>query len=66
LVFVYRVYSLDDAGRVGFPDEVKAENDDAAMALARDLVPHAVKCELWQDRRLVATLGDEGWMREAD
>lgn len=61
-MLVYRVYSLDDGGRVGFPDEVKADNDDAAMALARELLPHVVKCELWQDRRLVATLGNDGWM----
>lgn len=58
---MYRVYSLDEAGRLGFCQEVRAETDEAAMALARELVPHAVKCELWQDRRLVASLTDDGW-----
>lgn len=60
-MFVYRVYSLDGAGRLGFAEQINAETDGEAMALARDLMPHAVKGELWQDRRLVATLRDEGW-----
>ena len=62
VVLVYRVYSLNRSGRIGLAEEVRAESDDAAMALARELVPNAVKGELWQDRRLVATLSDQGWM----
>ena len=56
-----RVYSLDADGRIGFGEEVRANDDEAAMALARELAPNAIKGELWQERRLVAILSDQGW-----
>ena len=60
-MIVYRVYSLDRAGRISFAEEIRAAGDEAAMTLARELIPNAVRCELWQDRRLVATLTDQQW-----
>lgn len=58
---VYRVYSLDADGRISFGEELMAGDDQAAMALARELIPNAVKCELWQERRLVAMLTNQQW-----
>lgn len=60
-MFVYRVYSLDYHGRLSFGEEIRADDDQAALALARELLPHVTKCEIWEGRRLVATLNDEGW-----
>jgi hypothetical protein len=50
------MYSLDQHGRIGFSEDVEAETDGAAIALLRELKPDAIKCELWDGRRLVATL----------
>ncbi|HJU77909.1 MAG TPA: hypothetical protein VJ597_08305 [Sphingomicrobium sp.] len=52
----YRFYCLDGAGRISFAEEIDAANDEEAIAKARELKPDAVKCEIWDDHRLVATL----------
>ena len=65
-MIVYRIYSLDRAGLIGVAEEISAEGDEAAMTLARELVPNAVRCELRQDRRLVATLTDQQWTIDPD
>jgi hypothetical protein len=43
-------------GGIGFADWIKADSDEEAVAQARALKPDAQKCEVWQEKRLVATL----------
>jgi len=52
----YRMYSLDEHGRIGLSEEAEAGSDREAIALLRELKPNALKCELWEGRRLVATI----------
>lgn len=52
----YRLYCLDGARRIQRAAEViSAPSDDEAVARARALKKPMV-CEIWQGRRLVATL----------
>jgi hypothetical protein len=52
----YRLYCLDGAKRIQRAAEViSAPSDDQAIAAARDLAK-PMACELWQGRRLVATI----------
>ena len=48
----YRMYSLDEHGRIGLSEEAEAGSDREAIALLRELKPNALKCELWEGRRL--------------
>lgn len=53
---VYRLFRIDDAGRIsGTPDIIQAVDDDRAIAAA---VALAGRCpaEVWSGARLVATL----------
>jgi hypothetical protein len=52
----YRVYCLDQARRINFADWITAETDEEAVRQAHALKHHAMLCEIWQDKRLVATL----------
>ena len=52
----YRLYSLNDTGSLGLADTIFAADDRAAIIEARNLKRHARKCEIWENRRLVATL----------
>lgn len=56
----YRLYCLDGAGHIGLADWIEAETDDGAIASARDLRPHAHRCEIWLKDRLVAKLSEVG------
>lgn len=51
----YRYYRLDGAGHLHEADWFYAENDEAAVALVEEKHPD-MKCEIWQERRLVASL----------
>ncbi len=52
----YRLYCLDGAGRItGAADVIEAPSDEDAIAAARDRAPDS-HCEIWQGRRLVATI----------
>ena len=51
----YRVYCLDGAGKVWAAEWIEAEDDSAAIDSARQL-KDAVRCEVWQNHRLVARL----------
>ena len=51
----YRLYCLTDEGRFSKSHNIIAESDDDAVDKAEELkLP--VKCELWHQARLVATL----------
>jgi len=52
----YRIYCLDGAGKISFAEELSASSDEEAIAKAHRLKQKALKCEVWQGRRLVATL----------
>jgi len=52
----YRLYCLDGAGRINSAEWIEAEDDEAAVIRARDVKNGALKCEVWQGRRLVARL----------
>jgi hypothetical protein len=55
----YRLYCLNDRGRVSRSHEYLAENDDDALAIARNLKAQS-RCELWCRDRLVADLPAHG------
>ncbi len=52
----YRLYCLDGDGRIGFADWIQAADDQDAIRQAHQLKHRALKCEIWQEQRLVATL----------
>lgn len=51
----YRVYCFDAANRNVGVDWIEAASDAEAVALVQQGEPHT-KCEIWDGRRLVATL----------
>ena len=52
----HKLYCLDGAKRIArAADVVRAESDEQAVAAARKL-GKASACEIWQGRRLVATI----------
>ena len=54
----YRVYCYDAARHVVSVDEIRAANDEEAIAQAQ-AQGFGTKCELWDGRRLVAQLQDQ-------
>jgi hypothetical protein len=52
----YRLYCLNAAGSIDYADWIEAADDKQAIAKARELKKNAVKCEVWERHRLVATL----------
>jgi hypothetical protein len=54
----YRLYTLDELGRISLPEPIIAHGDRQALAKAQGLVSHAKLSELWKGNRLVATLGN--------
>ena len=48
----YRVYCIDGTGSITSAHMLEAEDDDAAIALARE-ANFRLKCELWDGDRLV-------------
>ena len=55
----YRLYSLDEFGKISFGEELTANRDEDAIAKASDIKRRTLKCEVWQGRRLVATIDAE-------
>jgi hypothetical protein len=53
----YRVYRFDEARRDVTADFIKAAHDHEAIAKAEALA--AAKCEIWDGKRLVASLERE-------
>ena len=52
----YRLYCLNDAGSISLAVEIQAGSDEEAVAKARQIEHGGIKCEVWQGKRLVATL----------
>jgi hypothetical protein len=52
----YRLYCLDSAGNIGLADWIEAPDDADAVRQARELHRGSLKCEVWLDKRLVATI----------
>jgi len=52
----YRLFCLNDLGSLDFVETIMAADDRAAIREARHLKRRARKCEVWEGRRLVATL----------
>jgi hypothetical protein len=52
----YRLYCLDRDGGISPAEWIEAPDDASAIERARELKPHALKCEIWRDKRLIATL----------
>ena len=53
----YRLYCLDGGGKIDLAEWIDAGGDADAVRQARLLKPDALKCEIWQGHRLVASLG---------
>ena len=53
----YRVYCFDGVHKVLTSELVEATTDEEAIALAEE-AGFGSRCEIWQDRRLVAELGE--------
>jgi hypothetical protein len=51
----YRLYCLDGAGKVASAEWIEAEDDEAAIELARE-AHDGYECEVWQGTRLVMRL----------
>lgn len=52
----YRIYRLDDIGRIAPTELIAASDDSDAIGKARTIARNARKCELWHGRRLVVSL----------
>jgi hypothetical protein len=52
----YRTYCVDGAGHISLAEWIEAPNDSEAIAEARRMNRGALRCEVWQGGRLVATL----------
>ena len=55
----YRFYRIDAADRFTSADWVDAMTDEQALAILPSYRRGAVKCELWQNSRLVIHLADQ-------
>ena len=53
----YRVYCFDSVHKMLTSDMIEAATDEAAIALAEE-AGYGSRCEIWQNRRLVAELGE--------
>jgi hypothetical protein len=56
----YRLYCLERDGRIGFAEWFQAENHEQAIVRAREMKPDAQRCEVWNDRELIAVLDASG------
>jgi hypothetical protein len=49
----YRLYCLDDLGKIAEGEWIEAKSDDEAIVMAR-AKRLSVDCELWEGNRLIA------------
>jgi hypothetical protein len=56
MMALYRLYCLDGAGHISLAEWIEAGTDAEALAKARELKDGALKCEVWDDKRLVGSL----------
>jgi hypothetical protein len=54
----YRLYCSDGRGKVWVDDEIVAESDEEAIAIAKG-IDNIAQCELWAGDRLVASIKPE-------
>lgn len=54
----YRIYRYDASVRNVSSDFIEAESDEAAIAAVTDM-GFGSRCEIWEDTRMVAALGEE-------
>lgn len=54
----YRLYRLDGVRKVDFAEWIEAEDDGAAIAVAKERFTDG-RCEIWLGLRLVARLGGD-------
>ena len=52
----YKLYYQDGAGQIDLPDHIDASDDQDAIRQARELKRNALKGEVWQGSRSVASL----------
>jgi hypothetical protein len=52
----YRLYCLDGVGSISLAEWIEASDDADAIRQAHELYRGALKCEVWLDNRLVATI----------
>jgi hypothetical protein len=52
----YRLYCLDREGKISFAENIAARSDEEALRKAHDMKLHALRCEVWEGRRLVGAL----------
>jgi hypothetical protein len=57
----YRLYCLDGLGHLSLADWIEAEDDVHAVKQARKMKDGALRCEVWQGKRLVARLNHHDW-----
>lgn len=55
----YRIYRLNHVGGIEPTELIEAVDDHDAIRQARALGRNALKCELWQNGRLVLTLSSQ-------
>jgi hypothetical protein len=51
----YRLYCLNEEGKIARADWIDAQDDDEAIAIARSM-EKSVECEIWKGDRLVARI----------
>ena len=56
LLVEYRMYTLDELGRIGFPRKVLADGDEQALDQIHGMNLNFRKCEVWDGQRMVAAL----------
>jgi hypothetical protein len=61
----YRLYCMDQNGRIGLAEWIEAKDDAEALLLARSTNPKAQKCEVWAGRRIVGILAQGDFMPTA-
>ena len=52
----HRLYCVDGSGKISLADDINVTDDAPAIEAARKTHRGALKCEIWQRNRLVATL----------
>lgn len=57
LMAIYKLFCFDGAGKLWVDDWIEAATDEEAVAAAR-AVKDALKCEVWRQNQLVATIQD--------
>lgn len=53
---IYRLYCMDGAGRIRDAEWFEAADDASALAVAAEMHPDALRCEVWCGTRLVGAL----------